>query len=354
MIYVGERGGKFAELLNSHKAIDYQYSIFAGKLRRYHGESWVRRVFDIKSNLLNVRDAFKLIIGIFQAIILIARVKPDLVFQKGGYVGVPVGIASALLRIPIVTHDSDAMPGLANRLISRWAKVHATALPAKYYNYPAAKVVRVGVLVERNYQPVDKLAQNAFKQKLSIDSKNQLLLITGGSSGAVLLNKAVANIVNELLSKHESLNIIHQAGKGKTGAFQGYTHPRLKILEFMIPMHEFTGAADLIVTRAGANAVAEFGVQGKACIVVPSAFLSGGHQLKNAEILVKQDAAMVVYENDMDDKVKGLLAAIERLLEDASFRDKLAKKLQSTTITDAANRLATLLIDQASHNKDKN
>lgn len=347
VIYIGERGGKFAELTNEHKAIDETFAVSAGKLRRYHGESWLRRLFDVKTNLLNLRDLFRFGWGILQAWRLLGKIKPDVVFQKGGFVGVPVGLAAAMRHIPIVTHDSDAIPGLANRMVSRWARVHATALPAEHYPYPSAKVLPVGVLVEHNYQPVTEEAQREFKLRLVLRPDAPLLLVTGGSSGAERINKAVVEIANELLINHPDLQIIHQAGKGKTGVYGDYKHERLHVLEFLNPMYQYMGAADLVVCRASANTLAELGVQGKAAIVIPSEVLTGGHQIKNAKILEEQGAAAVVYEDKMYDLQHGLLPTIERLLIDKTKRDNLAHTLQTQTIPDAAHRLAMLLLEQA-------
>lgn len=347
LIYIGECGSKFKQLTEGHSAIDSVHTVYSGKLRRYHGETWFRRLTDFKTIYLNFRDIIFVIIGIVQAWLLLGKLKPDAVFLKGGYVGVPVGLAAAARHIPIVTHDSDALRGLANRLVTRWASVHATALPAKYYPYPAEKVRHVGVLVEHNYQPVTPLMQAEYKSELSLPKDAQLMLITGGSSGAEQINKAAVGFIDELLTKRPDLRVIHQVGQGKAGVYGDYRHDRLQITEFMKPMHVFTGAADLIVTRAGANAMAEFGVQQKACIVIPSPHLTGGHQLKNAEILKEQESAVVVQEADINNRENGLQAAIEQLLDDQAKRHRLASNLSRSAMPNAAKVLAQIIHDQA-------
>lgn len=336
------------ELTSEQPTIDETYQVSAGKLRRYHGESWLRRVSDFRTNALNIRDAFRVTSGVVEAWRLLGRVKPDVVFLKGGFVGVPIGLAAAVRHIPIVTHDSDALPGLANRLVSRWAKVHATALPAEYYDYPAAKVRPVGVLVEHNYQPVSSVQKQAFKLELDIQAESHVLLVTGGSSGAERINRTVSAIASELLQAYPTLQIVHQVGKGKAFIYGGQQHERLQILEFLMPMHVYMGAADLVIARASANTIAELGIQGKACIVIPHPGLSGGHQLKNAERLKEQGAALVVEEASLDDPQTGLLAATKRLLNDADLRMVMSKKLQKITVVNAANLVAGLLLEQAS------
>ncbi len=344
IVSFGERGGKFAHLTKEHHAIDSTRSIFAGKFRRYHGESLLSKVLDVRTILLNLRDVVLVVIGTLQSIILVKRENPDLVFLKGGFVGVPIGIAARLWNIPIVTHDSDALPGLANRIVGRWARAHATGMPAEFYQYPKDKVAHVGVLVSSHYTPVSSSEKKAFRQELNLPSQNRIVFITGGSLGSQRLNTAVIVIIDKLLEARTDLTIVHQVGKGNITSYSGYTHPRLTVLEFLDGMHRYSGAADVIVTRAGANAIAEFGVQGKACIVVPSPFLAGGHQLRNGEYLSKMDAAKVVGETIMVKNPELLLVAIESLLDNDDERERLAKQLQKITIADATHKLAVVLL----------
>ncbi len=353
IIYVGERGGQFSSMIEKGQTIDEIHTVFAGKYRRYHGESMLRRLFDFKTNLLNIRDGFLFAIGSLQAMFLIKKLRPDVVFLKGGFVGVPVGLAAALWNRIIVTHDSDAVPGLANRLISRWVNIHATGMPAEYYNFPKESARHVGVLVSKDYSPVDDAQQLKFKSELDIPVKAKLLLITGGSLGAQRLNTAVKLKVPELLDKHSDLYVIHQVGKNNLKIYDDYNHQRLQVLEFLKPMHVYTGAADLVVSRAGANTLAELGVQGKPCIVVPNPQLTGGHQLKNADNLKAQGAVEVVDELTFKNDQTKLAATIDRLLTDSSARKELSRKIQSVTIADASTKLAMILLE-AGERSNKN
>lgn len=345
IVYVGERGGKFRELTDQSEVIDASYTIWAGKYRRYYGETTLQRLLDVKTNLLNLRDMVYFGFGTIQSWLLLGRIRPDVILLKGGFVGVPVGLASAARKVPFVTHDSDAIPGLANRLVGRWAKVHAVALPKEGYAYPANSTVQVGVLLHPNFKPVSEAEQGAFKQQLGIDVSQQVLLVTGASSGAQRLNEAVVKIVDKLLADFPDLYVIHQVGKGKMGAYGSYAHERLKVIEFMSPMYVYTGSADVVVSRSSGNTIAELGAQAKAVIAVPSPFLAGGHQLKNAEELRKSDAALIVNETAAGTDEVALDAAIRLLLTDMARRQALAERLHSQTITDAASRLASILLD---------
>lgn len=347
IIYIRERGNKFAEVTDASTVIDETRTIWAGKYRRYYGESTLQRLLDIRTNLLNVRDSFYFLIGAIQSWFLLGKLRPDVVLLKGGFVGVPVGLAAAARKIPFVTHDSDAIPGLANRIVGRWASQHAVAQPAQQYAYPSDRTVQVGVLLEPEFMQVSEIEQGKFKQQLGIDASYRVLLITGASSGAQRLNEAVVKNVDKLLADYTDLYIIHQVGKGKMGVYGTYSHPRLLIIEFMRPMYVYTGAADVVVARSSGNTIAELGAQGKAVIAVPSPFLAGGHQIKNAEQLQDQGAAVIVEESARGTDEVALDRAIRELLDDTTKRQRLSAKLHSLTITDAASRLAAMLLNLA-------
>ncbi len=344
IVYIGEHNGKFAHLTDGHHDIDAGYSVYAGKFRRYHGQSWLLRMLDVRTNLLNLRDFFYFIVGTFQAWRILGKVKPDVIFLKGGFVGVPVGIAAHWRKIPFITHDSDSQPGLANRIISRWARLHATAAPAEEYPYPQDKTKQVGVLVGADYQPVDDKAMQGFRADLNLPPEAQVILVTGGSLGANRLNAAFISIADGLLQDYPELYVIHQVGKGKLKQYGDYTHQRLTVQEFLTPLYKYSGAADVVVTRAGANTLAELGVQGKPCIIVPNPQLTEGHQNKNAAILAEENAAVVVDESMLP---SGLDDSLRKLLQNSSARAEYAQKIRNLTIPDAAARVARFLIDIA-------
>lgn len=346
VIYVGEKNSKFGELTKAPQ-FDETYQVSAGKFRRYHSTKWYEKLLDVRTIMLNIRDVFRVGWGLVESWRLLGKVKPDVVFLKGGYVGVPVGLAAASRGLPIVTHDSDAIPGLANRLVGRWAAKHAVALAPENYAYPREKTEQVGVLVEQSYQPVTQKMLREYREELSLPTDAVVLLVTGGSSGARAINEALVQMAPELLEKNPKLVIIHQTGKGKAGCCGEFTHERLKVLEFLRPMASYMGAADLVICRGSANTIAELAVQGKAAIVIPSPYLANGHQLENAAILAEQGSAAVVQESDIRDPEGGLLAVSSRLIGDGVEREKLGEKLAQTAPINAAEKVAKLIIKQA-------
>jgi UDP-N-acetylglucosamine--N-acetylmuramyl-(pentapeptide) pyrophosphoryl-undecaprenol N-acetylglucosamine transferase len=347
LVYIGERHGKFAHFIEGNPNIDEIYTIFAGKLRRYHGEPWLRRLTDVKTILLNARDVFFVAIGYFQSLRLLSKLKPDAVFLKGGFVGMPVGLAAATTKRKFITHDSDALPGLANRVVSKWAAIHATGMPPEFYRYSKDSVRYVGVLVSKDYKPVTPELKRRYRRELGVPETGKVLFVTGGSLGAQRLNLAMVEVAPKLVEEFKDLTIIHQTGKGNGGTYGGFVHERILIEEFLQELYLYSGAADVIVTRAGANTLAEFSVQKKACIVVPNPQLTGGHQLKNVQHLAEQDAVVVVDEGAFSKDSSSLYTAIRDLLNDEKRQQELGSRLQKITPPDAAEKLAMLLLDIA-------
>lgn len=330
--------------------IDDVRTVHSGKLRRYHGEG-LKQLFDIPTVAKNIRDVFLIAAGIIESFFLLRRERPDVVFVKGGFVGVPVGLMAALLRIPYVTHDSDAVPGLANRLIARWAVAHAVAMPKEVYSYPKGRTYQTGVPIAAEYSMITAEKQGAFKKELGLDAKNPVICITGGGLGAQRLNEAVVRISKTLLARHPQLQILHVAGRGKADSLKldykkqlGAKVVQVIVEEFVQGFYRYSGAADVIVARAGANSLAEFAAQAKACIIVPNPQLTGGHQLKNAQVLEESGAIVCVSDEAVQKNPELLLQQLDRLLQDSKARLALARSLHKTARFDSAEQLAQLVL----------
>jgi UDP-N-acetylglucosamine--N-acetylmuramyl-(pentapeptide) pyrophosphoryl-undecaprenol N-acetylglucosamine transferase len=352
IVYIGHKGDNFDSLKLAAKDFDFTVFINGGKFRRYHGGSWLFNILDIRTWLLNIRDFFRVIKSIGTCLKIINKFQPDVVFSKGGFVAVPVGLAARLRRIPIVTHDSDAVPGLANRIVGRWARLHATGMPAEFYDYPKNTIEYVGIPIDSRIKRVTPKLQKQTKHGLKLPEDSEVLLLSGGGNGSEHLNELLIAISRHLLESNLSLQIIHIAGKAhEESVKRAYQHllpkaqqNRVRTLGFSPDFYSLSAAADLIITRAGATTLAELAVAGKACIIIPAPFLAGGHQLKNAQQLADNDAAVV-----LDDSVEAdeLLAVINELLNDNSRRWQLVKNLYATAQPDAAVKLAGLILKVA-------
>ena len=350
IVYIGTRGDKIGATAHDHHAIDQAYSIFAGKFRRYHGEGW-RQWLDLRTWFFNLRDLCYVAIGCLQSLWLIGRLRPRVIFIKGGFVGVPVGCAAWLWRRPFITHDSDAIPGLANRLIGRWARMHATGMPAELYPYPPAKTVYTGTPVQQDFQPVTVQSQQAYKAELGIPEQAPVVFMTGGGLGAQRLNQHMATIIPSLLTDFPQLFVLQTVGHANHRDLQEHYNQlateqqkRIIIKDFVTDLHRYSGAADVVVMRASATSLAEMAVQGKACILVPNPYLTGGHQLKNAQVYAQRDAAVVVSESDLAAQGSVVLEkAIRRLLENTAERAAYGLQMSSFAKLDATQRLVDVL-----------
>ena len=352
--YILGRGDKLSDVVKEKDIFENVHHVFSGKFRRFHGGGLLQ-FLDIPTTLKNIRDMFLVLIGFVQSVLLLQKLKPDALFIKGGFVGVPVGLAAALLKIPFVTHDSDAVPGLANRIIGRWAAKHAVAMPVEHYSYPKGRTTQVGNPVSDKYTLVTAALQKSYKESFGLPSDAQVVFVTGGGLGAHRLNMSVAALAKQLLGRHPQAVILHISGRGKEDeVIQAYAKAlneseleRVVLEPFVTDMYRYSGAADVSVVRAGANTLAELATQAKACIIVPNPQLTGGHQLKNAELLKERGAVTIVDDEAVSKNPELLLQQIEALLDSPQKRLELARNLHSTSFEDSAQQLAQIVLSVA-------
>lgn len=357
IVYVGQRGDGLADVPAQDEHIDAVYTVLAGKFRRYHGEGF-KQLLDLPTVLKNIRDAFFVLAGIWQSFWLLRRLKPQIILTRGAYVSVPVALGGVLNRVPYITHDSDAIPSLANRLIAPWAVLHAVALPEELYAYPIDKTVTVGVPVSQDYQPVTSGLQRRYRQELGLERYEYLVLVTGGGNGARSLNAAVVASAGYLLKRYPGLVVVHVAGRALedevaaayNAMLPAATRPRVLVKGFVTDLYRYSGAADVIIARGGATNLAEFALQAKACIIVPNPFLTGGHQLKNAEALTRQGAVIELTEEQIEQE-RRLGSVLSDLLDNPGKRLELSRQLANFARPDAARRLAMLLLEKAKLSK---
>lgn len=360
LIFVGQRGDKFASNLAGNPSIDRAKMIMAGKFRRYAGVPWWRQILDIPTLLLNIRDALLVIIGFFQSLVIVASEKPDIVFIKGGFVGVPVGFAAGLLGKKIITHDSDAYPGLANRIIGHWVSIHTVGMPPEYYNYDKSKTVRVGIPVADVFQKVDARQQHELKRKLGFNENMTLLLVTGGSQGAKNVNDIITNSAKEILNL-DNIEIAHIAGNSNydeviekiDNTLDKNERSNYHIFPYIKGnMHEYSGAADIIISRGG-SAIAEFAAQQKPVIIIPNPMLAGDHQSINAKIYDAAKATMVVDEEKAKKQPQLVVGKIKELLDSPQLRQSLAGNLCEFFKTDATKEIVKI-IENTNNKKENN
>ncbi len=318
--------------------------IFAGKFRRYHSKSIVWHIIHISTFFKNIRDIFYIVIGLIQSLIFMILHKPDIVFCKGGFVCIPMGISARLFGKKIIIHDSDTRPGLTNRFLSKWAKTIATGMPTDFYPYQKDKMIYVGMPVDSSYNKITKLDKQKYKDELGFNKNQPVLLVTGGGNGSEQINSLIGQIADQLLAK--GWGIEHICGKDKAKAI-------LKIRgddERNICWHisEFTDmlprilAADIVITRTSATTLQECANSNKTVIGIPSPNLLD--QAMNAEFFSSKDSLVYLKETGLEPA--RLLSEINKLAMNPAQAKNLADNLFTNFAKpDAAKQIANILVD---------
>lgn len=275
--YIGSKNGIERELIGP---LDVEYiPITTGKLRRYF--SWE-----------NLKDFFRVIRGIFQAISHIRKIKPDIVFSKGGYVSVPVVIGAWFNRVPALSHESDLTPGLANKLCQPFVKKVMVTFPETVKYIKNGKGYFLGPVIRDSLKNGDPKAGKIF---LGIENDKPNILVMGGSLGARALNDLIRDNLDRLTEK---FNIIHAVGKNNLADIKcpGYIQKEY----IQDDLKDVLALADLVVSRAGANAIFEFLYYKKPMLLIPlPTRQSRGDQIQNAENFKNNGYAEVIHEDDL-------------------------------------------------------
>ena len=320
-------------------------SIYSGKLRRYNHLTFVQHLLIPSIVFGNIADVFKNIAGVFQAFFKLIFLRPDVIFCKGGFVCVPVGLAAWILRIPMVIHDSDAHPGLANRILAKFAKKIATGSPLEFYNYPKAISQYVGIPVREEFKKYSSPEREALKQELGFSAKKPLVVVTGGGLGAARLNNAT---VAEAENLTQNAQIVLISGVGQFEELKNKTRgssPDFHLFGFIAQdMWKYLAAADLVVARAGATSNLELAALAKPTILVPNARLTGGHQLKNAQVYEKSHAVEIVSDDEIEQNPSILSNKINELLSDEKQMTQLGEKFAQFAKPNAASDMAKIIL----------
>ncbi|WP_139488061.1 undecaprenyldiphospho-muramoylpentapeptide beta-N-acetylglucosaminyltransferase [Brevibacillus dissolubilis] len=281
-VYIGSATGIEKQLISTIHDVRY-HEIATGKLRRY---------FDWN----NFKDPFKVAAGVFQAYNVIRKEKPSVIFSKGGFVSVPVVLGAWLNRIPVVIHESDYTPGLANKISIPFASKVCTTFPETERFLKTDKAEYVGAIVREELFEGDA----ARGRKLcDFVSGKPVLLIMGGSLGSQRINQAIRNNLDALLA---SFQIVHICGKGQVD--EALTRKGYKQFEYISDeLPDVMAMADLVVSRAGSNSIYEFLALKKPMLLIPlSKGASRGDQILNANSFKRQGYAEVLMEENLTDE----------------------------------------------------
>lgn len=316
--YIGSENGIEKDLIKDQH-IKY-YGIASGKLRRY-------------MSLQNFTDPFKVIKGYTQAKKILKKLKPDVVFSKGGFVTVPVVVAAGRMGIPVIIHESDMTPGLANKIAMRYAKTICCTFPETIKYIPEEKAVLTGTPVRAELIEGDEAKGYDFT---GLSPGKPVILVVGGSTGAKNLNEALWAVLPELLKSYQ---IVHLCGAGKTDSRYENIRGYVQYDYINEEMRNLLAMADIVVSRAGANAIFEFLTLRKPNLLVPlPAEASRGDQLLNADSFKKQGYSAVLEEKDITPKT--LLKAINHLYKN---RNVYIESMENSSLQDSITKIADII-----------
>ncbi|HOP74251.1 MAG TPA: undecaprenyldiphospho-muramoylpentapeptide beta-N-acetylglucosaminyltransferase [Bacillota bacterium] len=319
--YIGSYTGIERELVTEAE-IPY-YPIATGKFRRY---------FSMK----NFTDPFRVVQGLGQAVALMRKLRPNIVFSKGGFVSVPVVIGAWLNRIPVILHESDLTPGLANRLSLPFATAICATFPETLAHLPAEKTHLTGNPIRA------QLLQGSKEKGLKLcgfNSSKPVLAVLGGSLGSVTINEAIRAILPELLKRYQ---VVHICGKGNLD--QRVDQPGYRQFEFVNEeLPHLLAVADICVSRAGSNFIFELLALKKPALLIPlSKAASRGDQILNARSFAKQGFSAVLLEEELSKE--RLLSMINQLYQE---RQSYIAKMSESPLIDATATVIRLIDELA-------
>lgn len=309
-------------------------NIKAGKARRYF-------------SILNFFDIFKTAFGILEATIKVFNIFPDVVFSKGAYSSFPVLVAARLLRIPVIIHESDSVPGRTNRWSAKFAKRIAISYPEAAKFFDEKKVAVTGNPLRKSIKVLP--TKENSRKFLNLIEDIPVILILGGSLGAKIINDQILSILPKLVEKYY---VIHQVGKANIEEVLGTASVvlndnklknRYRPYDYLnnLNMSMSAGAASLIVSRAG-SAIFEIANWGIPSIIIPITDSNGDHQRQNAYNYARSGGAIVIEESNLSPNI--LLSEITRIMNDNNLTKTMSEGAKNFVKVDAANLIAREII----------
>ncbi|MCL2874580.1 MAG: undecaprenyldiphospho-muramoylpentapeptide beta-N-acetylglucosaminyltransferase [Defluviitaleaceae bacterium] len=316
--YIGGKNSMEESLLKNYKM--RYYGISTGKLRRY---------FDVK----NFTDPFRIVKGIGDALSVIRKEKPNIVFSKGGFVAVPVVLAARLAKVPVVVHESDISPGLANKLSVPFSNAVCVSFPQTADKFPKNKVFITGTPIRQNIKNGDK--QRGLKL-CGFENEKPVILVIGGSSGSIKINRSIRSSLDKILCCG---NIIHICGKGNVDE---KLFGKIGYAQFDYVTDELAhlfAAADVVVSRAGANAVNEFLELRKPSLLIPlGSSASRGDQILNARFFVENGYSKILYEDEMTPDELNL-----QIIDLVANRKNYILKMEQSVVSDGVSKIINVI-----------
>ena len=300
--------------------------------------SGIQRKFDLRNFLFPI----KLLVSLYKAKKIVNDFKPDLAIGTGGYASAPLIYIAAKQSIPTLIQEQNSYPGITNRVLSKYVNCICVAYDKMERFFPSKKMIFSGNPIRSNILSFDKLRKES-KNFFKINNSNETVLILGGSLGALSINNAIACNLKKL--KNSKVNIIWQTGSSyyeeAIMLVKECNIKNIHVFSFIKEMDKAYSLSDIIVSRAGAMAIAELCYVSKPVILVPSPNVAENHQYKNAQSLVNKKAALIVEDLESNRK---LVRMILDLLNNKDLRNTLAKNINKLSVENAADKIASIAL----------
>jgi len=289
----------------------------------------------------NILFPLKVISSIIKARSIIRDFKPNVVIGTGGYASGPTLRAAATMKIPTLIQEQNSFPGITNKLLSKKADKICVAYSGLEKWFPAGKIILTGNPVRKEFANFS-CEPDKSREYFGLKSNSATLLVVGGSLGALTINKAILEGIQEL--RRKGISLIWQTGKGfyATAKEESAKHDNVKVFDFIGEMDKAYSAADIIISRAGAIAISELCCVGKAVILVPSPNVAEDHQTKNAMALVNNNAALMVKDSDAGSE---LIAKALQLIDNRDIQKELGHNILKLAKPNAAEEIANEVIN---------
>lgn len=312
------------------------------------------RGFDRSRPLSLLTAVLQLASSAVRSWLLLGRLRPGVVVGFGGYVSLPVGAAAVLRRIPLVLHEQNSVPGMANKALSRRAcAVGVTYEGSARYLKPGTRAVVTGNPVREAILRADR---DSGRASLGLPDDAVVLLVFGGSRGARHINEAVVALRDRLLADMR-VHVVHVAGRDEAASVREALHRqggeedgRYRVVDYIEDMGSAIAAADVVVARAGATSIAEITAIGRAAVLVPYPYATDDHQTLNARDVTEGQGAVLVPDSELDSET--FAEALDSLLRDETRRESMASASRRLGAPDAAERLEQLILGCARHTED--
>ena len=350
ILYVGSKGGIENKIIPK---IGIPFSaIETGKWRRYH-KSTAINILNPKTLPPNLLDVAKAVKGVAQAIKIIKKFDPNSIFIKGGYVGLPVGIAAKILGYPFVIHESDAVPGLTNKILSKWAEYTLVSYPEETYEgiFEKGKLIYTGTPVREDLLSGDM--SRGFKT-FKLDENIPTVLVIGGSQGSRALNNTVLSALEDLLYKYQIIHITGELDYDKI-EYRASKLPhdlkdKYRVRNFLsADLKDAYSVSSLVVSRAGNNVLAELAALGKPSILVPLPSSVKEHQHENALIYTRNGAAYLLEEANLNPR--SLKRQIDYLFEHREELSHMSARAKDLYKKGASELIVEKLLEIKIHKK---